>query len=1391
MSVGRLSEFDVDAGNWELYCERLEMYFKANAIKDDLKLPILISSMGDVAYELLVNLAIPQKPAELSFQEAVKLLKEHLNPKPSILAERYIFRQRKQKTNEKIQCYVAVLKKLSRFCDFGATLNENLRDQFVCGIKCDAIRQQLFASGDITFQKAVKTACILEAAERDAAAVEGPGGDADVGASASAVPSSAAACVSGAASTSTSRRSSAGLDGGLHRLQISGCSVCGDYRHRRADCKFKNAKCSRCGQIGHLRRMCGDNSMMASVATNNCGSGKGATRSRGKRDSFAAQGDRTKWRPGAMAYSNNRRAAHTHWMEDQDEHEEQEADEAIYQMSLSQYKPVRITLNVQKVDLTMEIDTGSPLSCINYKTYLKYFNKIPLLEANLSINYYNLSQDNALGRLEVNVRHKNKNKLLDLYVFKVGATSLLGRQWLAELDISVPKIGINNMSLEIKKIKDRNVIINNIVSRHKDLFDGTLGCFTGGRATLKLRADAEPVFCRARPLPYALRPRVDAELDGMLRAGVIEPVDTSDWATPLVIVHKPDGSLRICADYKVTLNKMLYVDKYPVPKVDDLFSRLRGSKYFTKLDLSQAYNQILLDETRNLTVINTHRGLFMYNRLVYGLASSPGIFQRIMVKLFEGVPNVTVFLDDILIHNSCLDSHIDTVNRVLQILKDNGLKIKKQKCDFLCEEVKYLGFIVSSEGVRVDREKIKPILEIAPPSNVSELKSFLGMVNFYGKFIKNLSGNLIPLYELLKKGKHWSWGTEQDVAFGKVKKMLVSPEILIHYDESKPVVVTCDASGRGIGAVLAQTDERGRERAVAYASRALTPAERNYSQIHREALAIVFAVKKFHQYLYGRHFILRTDHKPLTSIFGADSGIPSMTASRLQRWALLLSAYDFTIEYVNTNNNGADALSRLMQGYKALNAKDVCEYEPEQTYLHFASEALLLNFENIRKETRKDPILSRIMSYVRDGWPKDVEIKEFKPYFNRRTELYYELGCLMWGHRLVVPKTCRNKILLELHDSHMGIVKTKAIARSYVWWPGIDEEIEACCRECAVCADAGDAPPRHAPQPWPWPIRPWTRLHIDFLGPIVGRKFLVIVDSSSKWIEVCKMKETTALAVITNLREIFARFGIPRQLVSDNGPPFSSVEFNNFLSNNGIEHCYSAPYHPSSNGAAENAVKICKKVIKKALKLHIDIECALQRYLLMYRNTEHHTTGECPAKILLGRTVRTRLDQIKPSRENLVLRAQQYQQRAAGGSYRAFNVGDTVWYRVYQGPSKWLQGRVKDVIGNTDYEIETTEGTVVHRHIDQMKLRSSSQISVTKSKKWKTILSGSDHTAYPFAGSGGSNSLLDGGEVTDDTQLGEGGDRDLQGTNENSTTALNIRRYPLRVRKAPERYGLD
>lgn len=257
-------------------------------------------------------------------------------------------------------------------------------------------------------------------------------------------------------------------------------------------------------------------------------------------------------------------------------------------------------------------------------------------------------------------------KTLDLYIFNNGTTNLLGRQWLAELSIDIPKLSVNCITKNFNKTD----IVNCIISRHKSLFDGTLGRYNGGSVELSVRDGAQPVYCRARALPYALRERVDAELDSMLAAGVIEPVDRSDWATPLVIARKADGGIRICADYKVTLNRVLMVDRYPVPKVDDLFSELSGQVWFTKLDLSQAYNQLELSEpSRDYTVINTHRGLFKYKRLVYGLSSSPGIFQKFMTNLLKNVPNTLVFYDDILIKNSDLNSHLETIDKVLSVLE--------------------------------------------------------------------------------------------------------------------------------------------------------------------------------------------------------------------------------------------------------------------------------------------------------------------------------------------------------------------------------------------------------------------------------------------------------------------------------------------------------------------------------------------------------------------------------------------------------------------------------------------------------------------------------------------------------------------------------------------------
>ena len=399
----------------------------------------------------------------------------------------------------------------------------------------------------------------------------------------------------------------------------------------------------------------------------------------------------------------------------------------------------------------------------------------------------------------------------------------------------------------------------------------------------------------------------------MEKTGVICPVKYSEWATPIVPVAKPDRSIRICGDFKITVNSALHVDQYPLPVPEELFATLAGGKQFTKLDLSNAYQQLLLDnDSRKMCTINTHKGLYQYTRLPFGIASAPAIFQKLMDSVLQGMSRTVCYIDDILITGDSEDEHLKNLERVLGRLKTHGITVRKSKCVFMANSVEFLGHRIDAEGLHPLESKIEAMVKVPPPKNVAELKSFLGMVNYYAKFLPNLSTTISPLYTLLKKNSRWQWTEECSQAFLAAKGMLTSSKVLAHYNPKLPLILATDASSYGVGAVLTQVSEEGTERPIAYVSRTLSDAERNYAQIEKEALAIIFGVKRFHVYLYGRKFLLLTDHKPLTTIFGPKTGLPVVAASRLQRWALVLSAYQYDVKFRATEEHGnVDGLSRL------------------------------------------------------------------------------------------------------------------------------------------------------------------------------------------------------------------------------------------------------------------------------------------------------------------------------------------------------------------------------------------------------------------------------------------------------------------------------------------------
>ncbi|XP_056132822.1 uncharacterized protein K02A2.6-like, partial [Lampris incognitus] len=657
--------------------------------------------------------------------------------------------------------------------------------------------------------------------------------------------------------------------------------------------------------------------------------------------------------------------------------------------------------------------------------------------------------------------------------------------------------------------------------------------------------------------------------------GMISPVEHSDWATPVVPVNKKDGTVRLCGDFKVTLNQALCVDKYPIPRIEDLFSSLAGGQRFSKPDLSNAYLQMeVVEESRKLLTIFTQKGLFCYNRLPFGIASAPALFQKAMDQVLVGLPFTHCYLDDILVSGPDEETHLKALDDVLTRLEEYGLHVKKDKCMFVQKSVEYLGHIIDAAGLQKSPEKERAVVEAPAPTNVSQLRSLLGMINYYGRFIPDLATNLQPLNALLHKGKKWQWTTACEAAFRKVKELMVSQKVLTHYNPELPLHLACDASPYGVGAVLSHVIPDGVEKPITYATRTLSKAEQNYAQIEREALGIVFGIRKFHQYLYGNKFTLLTDHRPLTSILSPVRSTPLMAAARMQRWALLLSAHDYIIEYHKASaHTNADGLSRLP-------LPDTHDDKIDTVDVFYMSQldTLPISTTDIRNNTRSDPTLSRVLEMVTIGhFPNtkntDTELSVFLTHQN---DLTIQQGCLMWGTRVVVPPKLRPRVLNELHTAHPGVVRMKRLARSYVWWPGIDSQIELQAKSCHSCQRSQKEPSLAPLHPWMWPSGPWERIHVDFAGPFEGHMYLVVVDAHSKWPEVQIMDSTTASKTITVLRGLFSRHGLPHILVSDNGPQFCSEEFTTFLKANGVKHIRSAPYHPATNGLAERFVQTFK-----------------------------------------------------------------------------------------------------------------------------------------------------------------------------------------------------------------------
>jgi len=481
-------------------------------------------------------------------------------------------------------------------------------------------------------------------------------------------------------------------------------------------CRFREAKCHNCGKVGHIKPAC---------------------RSKAKA------------LPKPVAIPEKQKSVQL--LQELPENPQEEY--TMFNLeTMQRQKPFEVELVIDDQPVSMEIDTGASLSIISAETCKTLWPDRRLQPSSARLKTYTGEILPVLGSLQVQVQHGNQQAQLPLLVIDGKGPSLLGRDWLAQFRLDWHTIH-----------QLRNTPLQEILESHQELFRDELGTLRGYKAKIFVDANVKPRYCKARTVPYSMRSLVEKELDRLIQEGILEPVQFANWAAPIVPVLKSDkASVRICGDFKLTVNQASKLDRYPIPRVEDLFAKLAGGQVFTKLDMSQAYMQLLLEEeSKQYVVINTHRGLFKYHRLPFGISSAPGIFQRTMESLLQGIPNVVVYIDDILVTGATEQEHLKTLEEVLTRLERAGLRLKKPKCLFMVPSVDFLGHKIDSQGLHPTPEKVKAVQEAPKPRNVRELKSYLGLLSYYSKFLPNLSSTLAPLYSLLKTSTPWQWTTKE------------------------------------------------------------------------------------------------------------------------------------------------------------------------------------------------------------------------------------------------------------------------------------------------------------------------------------------------------------------------------------------------------------------------------------------------------------------------------------------------------------------------------------------------------------------------------------------------------------------------------------------------------
>ena len=799
---------------------------------------------------------------------------------------------------------------------------------------------------------------------------------------------------------------------------------------------------------------------------------------------------------------------------------------------------------------------------------------------------------------------------------------------------------------------------------------------------MELNEQRRPLSCAPRMVSQAKREEIKKIVEQGLREGIIVP-SVSEWASAVVLVRKADGSPRLCIDYR-PLNKLLRVPNYPLPRITQALEVLEGKMYFSVFDLVKAYWQVEVDPaSRKYLAFITPDGLYEWTRMPFGVAAAPATQQRMVDKLLAGLKwcCAIAYLDDIVIFSNTFEEHLAHLEALFGRCRKANLQLHPGKSALCQSETKYLGFIVSAEGVRPDPAKTAPIRQFPRPTDKKAVRRFLGIGSYYRRFIKGFARVAQPLQKLVPENATFEWGEEQERAFEQLKAALTAPTFMAHPRPGLPYVIDCDAAMEGLGAVLSQK-VGGQERPICYASRVLRPNERKWSTTELEAFAVVWALETFRVYVEGSPTLVRTDHSPLLWLRN-NAG----KSARIARWVLRLQDFAFDLQHrAGRCNLVADALSRYPVGdeeppeHPTMFQAPLCAFVTQaqrcqacwgQTHPFLtrggggengdatddlrerAKRALERERGPVGTQERREvlPPGSQTIKEAQAVCPESIALAQYinnvhgaeLPAWVQRAGLRPVLRdgvvCLAsWKvaegeerpDRIFVPTHLRVPLVQRVHAGcyagHMGRKKTLAKLRVRYLWGTMAADVDKVTKTCVQCwqyARGGprEIPMRTLPRGWPGEV-----VAMDLFGPLPrtargATVILVLIDHFTRWAEPVALRKAEVSDVVACLLEVWMpRHGVPAVLLSDNGPQFVAAVLRDFCASIGVRKIYSTPYHPQGNSVVESYMRTLKKGLAALVSEDgRDWDIFLSAVALAHNTTPHIATGFSPFFLTQGR----------------------------------------------------------------------------------------------------------------------------------------------------------------------------